>query len=133
MNKQLNSDEYILACLKRKISETNICKKILKLKKETEKKEIDEYYLERWENIAGVHYMLHDTHLGKFSHIWDETSYIIIKDHKSLFYDRTGISYQVIELIHELIKKSHDKEWFKYDDNLYSILANKIMIEMKRR
>ena len=34
MNKQLNSDEYILACLKRKISETNICKKILKLKKE---------------------------------------------------------------------------------------------------
>ena len=133
MEKQLNSDEYILACLKRKISETSICKKILKLKKMIEKKETDEYYLERWENIAGIHYMLHDTHLGKFSHIWDKTSYIIKKDHKSFFYDRTGISYQVIELLHELIKKSYDKESLKYDDDLYSILANKIMIEMKRR
>ena len=132
MVKQLNSDEFVLACLKRKISETSICKKILKLKKIMEKKEIDEYYSERWENIAGSHYILHDTHLGKFSHIWDETSYIIKKDHKSLFYDRTGISYQIIELLHELIKKNHDKEWLKHDDKLYSILANKIMIEMNK-
>ena len=133
MEKQLSSDEYVLACLKRKITEICICKKILKLKKMIEKKETDEYYYERWENIAGIHYMLHDTQMGKFSHIWNQNSYIIKKDHSILFFNRTGISYQVIELIHDLIKKSYYKEWLKYDGSLYSILADKIMIEMKKR
>ena len=98
------------------------------------------YYINRWENIAGTHYMLHDTHMGKFSTIFNDKHYIIKKDHKPIFFNLTGISYQVVELIHELIKiKLYPKymglgykEWLKHDDELYSILSKKIMSKMTK-
>ena len=99
-----------------------------------------DYYYDRWENIAGSHYRLHDTHDGKFSYIFNETQYIVKKDHKPTFYNLTGISYQIIELLHELIKLHRvDREdtqetfiwnykyWLERDDKLYSVLTNKIM------
>ena len=39
----------------------------------------------------GLHYHLHDTHVGKFSIIHDENNYIVKKDHKPIFYNITGI------------------------------------------
>jgi hypothetical protein len=68
--------------------------------------------------------------------------YIVKKDHKPIFYELTGISYQVVELIHQLIKLKNEelientfitdyKERLKQDDKLYRILADKIMISMK--
>ena len=54
----------------------------------------------------------------------------------------TGISYQVIELIYELIQIRNEKswdfeldnkeEWIKHDDKLYTELSKRIMIEMKK-
>jgi hypothetical protein len=54
----------------------------------------------------------------------------------------TGISYQVIELIYELIRINHEnawdfdvvdkKEWLREDDKLYSELSKRIMTEMRR-
>lgn len=116
------------------------------------------YYINRWENIAGTHYMLHDTHMGKFSYIFDNNEYVVKPDHKLIFFNLTGISYQIIELLHELIKICrwsafpHEsdgvcgavgvdettsyiedyKYWLKHDDELYSILSKKIMSKMTK-
>ena len=66
--------------------------------------------------------------------------YVLKKDFKLDYYNYTGISYQIIELIHELIKLKNEKYltkdegyeyWLNYDDNLYSLLSKKIMKKMK--
>ena len=67
--------------------------------------------------------------------------YIVKKDHNPMFYNLTGVSYQVVELIHQLIKLKNDelientfitdyKEWIEHDDKLFSFLADKIRIAM---
>mgnify|MGYP000986757259 FL=1 len=127
----LSTNKRIIFLLSQLINEPSICEKIVEIKDEEEKKDALKYHYERWVNIAGSHYILHDTHMGKFSIIHDETNYIVKKDHKPTFYNITGISYQVIELIHELIK-SINKEYLEYDDMLYSKLANLIMDEYKK-
>ena len=140
--RHLSSDETILLYLKEKINHNvDICKYILKQKKELEKKETLEWYIERWENIAGAHYIIHDTHEGKFSYIFNEENYIVKPDHKLNFINLTGISYQVIELLHELIKinricseNTHIEDykyWINNDDKLYAILSKKITERMK--
>jgi len=127
----LSTNKRIIFLLSQLINEPGVCEKIVEIKDEEEKKDALKYHYERWVNIAGSHYILHDTHMGKFSIIHDETNYIVKKDHKPTFYNITGISYQVIELIHELIK-SINKEYLEYDDMLYSKLANLIMDEYKK-
>ena len=138
----LTADESILLCLKELVNHNiDVCKLIIKKKKEIESKETMDYYYDRWENIAGSHYRLHDTHDGKYSLIWDASNYSVKKDHNPIFYNLTGISYQIIELLHQLIKihrvdsensRIEDyKYWLTYNDKLYSFLADKIMIDMK--
>ena len=127
----LSTNKRIIFLLSQLISEPGICEKIVEIKDEEEKKDALKYHYERWENIAGSHYILHDTHVGKFSIIHDENNYIVKKDHKPIFYNITGISYQVVELIHELIR-IFNKEWLQYDDMLYSKLADLIMDEYKK-
>lgn len=139
-----NSDNTILMYLYNFIPEISICKNILKYKKDLENIDTMKYHIERWENIAGEHHYMHDNHNNKFSYIFDETNYIVKVDMLPKFYNLTGISYQVIELIHELIKlkneyKLHDVRYnsnsyitmLKQDDRLYSFLAKKIMDAMK--
>ena len=140
-----NSDNTILMYLLNFIPEISICKSILKHKKDLENIDIMEYHMERWENIAGEHYHMHDNHTDKFSYIFDERNYVVKVDMLPYFFDRTGISYQVVELIHELIKlkneyKLHDIRYnsnsyitmLKQDDQLHSFLAKKIMDNMKK-
>ena len=139
-----NSDNTIFMYLLTFIPEISICKNILKHKKNLENIDIMEYHMERWENIAGEHYHMHDNHTDKFSYIFDERNYVVKVDMLPYFFDRTGISYQVVELIHELIKlkneyRLHDIRYnsdsyitmLKQDDRLYSLLAKKIMDAMK--
>jgi hypothetical protein len=136
------NDESILLILKELLNHNvDVCKLIIQKKKYLEKKETMKYHYERWENIAGWHYRLHDTQQGKYSLIWDSSTYRIMKDHNPIFYNLTGISYQIIELLHELIKLNRVdtentriedyKYWLEHDDKLYSFLADKIMIAMK--
>jgi len=127
----LSTNKRIIFLLSQLINEPCICEKIVEIKDEEEKKDALKYHYDRWVNIAGSHYILHDTHMGKFSIIHDETNYIVKKDHKPTFYNITGISYQVIELIHELIK-SINTDYLEYDDMLYSKLANLIMDEYRK-
>ena len=126
----LSTNKRIIFLLSQLINEPGICEKIVEIKDEEEKKDALKYHYERWENIAGSHYILHDTHTGKFSIIHDENNYIVKKDHKPIFYNITGVSYQVVELLHELIR-IYNKEWLQYDDMLYSKLADLIMDEYK--
>ncbi len=138
----LTKDESILLILKEVLHHNvDVCKLIIHKKNTIENKETMDYYYDRWENIAGSHYRLHDTHEGKYSLIWDSSTYRVIKDHNPIFYNLTGISYQIIELLHELIKinridsvnsRIEDyKYWLTYNDKLFSILADKIRIAMK--
>ena len=137
----VTKDESILLILKELVNHNiDVCKLIIQQKKSLEAKETMEYYYDRWENIAGSHYRLHDTHDGLYSLIWDASTYTVKKDHNLMFYNLTGISYQIIELLHELIKLNRIdsensriedyKEWIEHDDKLYSFLADKIRIAM---
>lgn len=141
--KPLSSNEYILLFLKEKLYHNiYLCKIILNYKINIENKDTIKYYIERWENIAGEHYYIKNNHYEKFSYIFDSKKYIIKPDYRLQFYKMTGISYQVLELIYELIRIKNENswdfeinnkdEWVKHDDKLYSILANKIMSEMKK-
>ena len=142
MEYSLKKDECIRLYLKVFIPIPEICNKIILLKNDSEKSEALNYHIDRWINIAGEFYYTKDNHTDKYSYIFDNRDYIIKVDHKLDFYQITGISYQIIELIHELIRINHEnswdfeindkKEWLKYDDALFSNLANKIMIEMRR-
>ena len=131
--KNINTDEMILLYLYNFISEISICKKILNYKKNSEHDETMKYYIDRWENIAGEHCFMKDNHTDKFSFIHDETNYIINADMKMESFYMTGISYQIIELIHALIKMRYviSIDIFKYKDKLYGILSSKIMDYMK--
>ena len=139
--RNLSSDEEILLLLKELLNHnTEICKLILKQKKTIESNETKSYYSERYEKIAKEHYYLHKNHTGKFSYIHDSHIYLLKTDFKLDYYNYTGISYQIIELIHELIKLKNDKYLTKdegyefclnYDDKLYSLLSKKIMKKIK--
>ena len=132
MEYALTNDENIFGILRKFINEPMICKFIIKYKKFLEDNETLEYHFDRWENIAGSHHILHDTHKCKYSLIHNLNEYKIHIDHRPIFYNLTGISYQVVELIHELIKLKDNQNLLLQYDILYSLLANKIMIEMKK-
>ena len=133
----LTNDEEIIMILSRKIYIPEIVYKIIQWKHKLEDKNTLNYHIERWETISSKYFRsLEKDYHGVVipqSYSIDSKYFVSNKDKCLEFYNETGISYQVIELLHELIKKSHDKEWLKYDDNLYSMLANKIMIEMNKR
>ena len=119
--KETSSDEYILLYLKLFINEISICKRILKIKNNLEKKDILKYHIDRWENIAGEHFYTKDTHHDKYSYIFDSETFVIKPDHRLNFYHMTGISYQIWELIYELIihiknEKSWDFKYMKIED-----------------
>ena len=105
---------------------TNILEDI----KKSDREETLEYHKDRWNNIAGSFFEVKNTNYQRFSYILDDKHYIIKKDHNTTFYNITGLSYQIIDLIHELIKISDDSEWLEEYDKKYSKLASKIMIVM---
>jgi len=138
----LTSYEHIYGILRLFINEPSICKYIINYKKKLEDTDTLEYHSKQWEDIAGSHFMLRDTHEGRYSHVFDYEKYIVKPDHQFTFYNLTGISYQIIDYIRELIKlKNSDalentfigdyKEWLHHDDALYSELSKKIMRQMK--
>lgn len=135
----LKKDQLISLYLSRVIPISEIRYLIINRKNKMETEETLDYHMERWTNIAGSHYTTHDTHFGKFSIIHDSINYVVKPDHRLDFYNATGVSYQIVELIHEIIKRNfiqadrscHYKKFLKEDDKLYSQLANLIMKEMK--
>ena len=136
----LTSYEHIYGILRIFINEPSICKNIMNHKKQLEDTEILEFHSKRWKDISGSHFMLRDLYKDKFSP--SPHPYLVKPDHLFTFYNLTGISYQVVDFIHELIKlKNPDalentfivdyKEWLHDDDTLFSTLSKKIMLQMK--
>jgi len=145
----LKKEQLISLYLSRVIPISEIRYLIINRKNKMETEETLDYHMKRWTNIADSHYTTHDTHFGKFSIIHDSTNYVVKPDHRLDFYNVTGVSYQIVELIHELIKRHyfilpggairlafpylncHYEKFLKEEDKLYSQLANLIMKEMK--
>jgi len=144
----LKKDKLISLYLSRLIPINEIRYRIIKLKKVMEEEDTLDYHEDRWASIAGSHYIARDTHQNKFSYIFNDRNYVVHVDHGMDFYNLTGISYQIIDLIHELIKINKDddgisyldnlsisgfkthKEWLQSDDSLFSKLANLITKEI---
>tara|TARA_Y100001958_G_C21212221_1_gene537838 strand:+ start:510 stop:941 length:432 start_codon:yes stop_codon:yes gene_type:complete len=109
--------------------------KTLEQMKDNERKETLEYHIDKWNNIAGSFFEVVNSNYNKFSYVLTTSKgreYHIKKDHITKFFNITGISYQIVELVQELIKRSHDTEWLLHDDEMYSKLADKLMIEMNQ-
>lgn len=148
----LNNKENINMILSRFIPIPEIRTKIIKLKDIGENEETLQYHIERWDNIVGSYYFAKDTRLNKFSYVVDAGSisekFNIKRDHRLEFFNRTGISYQIIALLHELIRLRSenwglgDKEtsyidssyeyWLNRDDLLYSKMSKMISLEMSK-
>ena len=137
----LTSYENIYGTLRIFINEPSICKNIMNHKKQLEDTEILEFHSKRWKDISGSHFMLRDSYEGNLSAA-QILADIVKPDHLFTFYNLTGISYQVVDFIHELIKlKNPDalentfivdyKEWLHDDDKLFSSLSKQIMSQMK--
>ena len=135
----LTSYENIYGILRIFINEPSICKYIMNHKKQLEDTEILEFHSKRWKDISGSHFMLRDSYLFRAT---ENRPDIVKPDHLFTFYNLTGISYQVVDFIHELIKlKNTDalentfivdyKEWLEDDDTLFANLSKQIMLQMK--
>jgi hypothetical protein len=140
--RNLSSNDYILLYLKEFINEISLCKKIIHLKNNLENADNILYHLDRWENISGEHlHMMSNYNNNNFSLIFNEEDFIAVKDYRNRFYNLTGISYQIVSLVQELIKRRNEfiendndligKNLFIIEDKLYSILGKEIMIKMK--
>jgi len=128
--KQLTKEQKIYLLLLEKIHDPNICRNIIGMKIKKERIETDNYHYDLWLNIALKFYKAKKGNLGNFSYILDEEIFFIKPDHDLDFFRKTGVSYQIKEMINNLIEISMDDELLKYDDNLYSQLAKKIMEKM---
>ena len=137
----LTSYENIYGILRIFINEPSICKYIMNHKKQLEDTEILEFHSKRWENISGSYFMLRDSYEFRIAEA-QRLADIVKPDHQFTFYNLTGISYQVVDFIHELIKlKNTDalentfivdyKEWLHDDDTLFANLSKQIMLQMK--
>lgn len=134
-------DITIFLLLNQKIKINEISWKILSLKNKIEEKEVIEYYDELFENIAGKYFRCLENKYPTYSYILDSCKIVAKRDNNIKFYLETGISYQVRDLVLDLISEYKDdditedekKEWRKEDDILYGKLAEKIQIVMKSK
>ena len=137
----LTSYEHIYGILRIFINESSICKYIMNHKKQLEDTEILEFHYKRWKDISSSYFMLRDSYEFRIAEA-QRLADIVKPDHLFTFYNLTGISYQVVDFIHELIKlKNPDslentfivdyKEWLHDDDTLFANLSKQIMLQMK--
>ena len=124
---ELTTEQTNFLLLSQKINEPALCKYILFLKDKSERNETLNYHIDRWFKIPCIHFEIQKNNkVGKHSYIIDGQNYVICKDYNSDFYNETGISYQVVELLHEIINEPN-----KEDDIMYAELAKRIMIRMR--
>ena len=98
----LTSYQENLMTLNRLINEPFICKYILKIKDEEEKKDSQRYHQELWSLLMGLYYNCKE--LPRYSYVLDSKHFIYNKDKKPEFYFLTGISFQSRDLLLDTIK-----------------------------
>ena len=148
--KNSNKDVYVYLLLSTKINEPNIINKIINDTKKKEDKETLEWHIERWNTIAGSYFKCTDRSRSPFtsshniySYVLDGEKYIYEKDRVLDYYKETGVSFQIRDLLLDIIKNElltwsdtkdkyvdnlsgESKEMREENDNLYSPLSKKI-------
>lgn len=98
----LTSYQENLMTLNRFINEPFICKYILKIKDEGERKDSCQYHYELWSLLMGLYYNCKE--LPRYSYVLDSKEFIYDSDKKTEFYFFTGISFQSRDLLLDTIK-----------------------------
>lgn len=127
----ITNDDEIIFVLNKLIPEIHICKYILNIKKSIERKNTLDYHNYLYNTIAKSFYEIRENHMNRFSIIFTKTNYIVKADYKINYYNYTGVSYQIKELINDLIVNIHDNILIKENDELYTLLSEKITERMK--
>ena len=148
------SDEELRRILIIKLNDPYLSDFIITIKKkqeEKEKKDALAFHIENWENISGKYF--YSQELSPFTNVRNIYSYVL--DNKKLIFQRdrvmdffkeTGISFQVRELLldvigtktkefkeNEEISNLHKDivEWRNYNDSIYGALSKKITNECR--
>ena len=130
MNYPLTNNQEILLILNRKINIKEINQYIIFLKNKIEKQETLQYHIYLYENISLKYNKCLKTKYPINSWVGDEKYYVTERDRDLEFFNYTGISFQVRDIILDLIKNENYNRRI-YDDKLYCILARKINEKMK--
>ena len=138
----LTKDEQISLLLSEFIPIPYIRYKILNYMNQFENKEALEYHNERYETISFKYFRSFERspftkNIHCYSYILSSEKCFAIKDRCLEFYNETGISFQVRNLLMDILKCPVTQsdtilncslyEWRKDDDKLYCILAEEIM------
>jgi hypothetical protein len=135
----LTRDQKTYLLLLTKINEPYLCRYIIHLKNEGERIDTYNYHSERWRDIVLSYYQCLKTRYPTYSYVFNGEKFIANIDKNLEFFNKTGISYQVRELVMSLINEYKDdtiseeekKLWRKEDDILYGKLAQKVKSKMK--
>ena len=144
---ELTNDQQISLLLSQFIPIEPIRYKIIQMKNKKEKKEALDYHIERWETISSKYFRsLEKDYHGVVipqSYSIDSKYFVSNKDKCLEFYNETGISYQVRDLLLDILQCPMGSlftenimdctlfEWRKEDDKIYSILSEEIMKKFK--
>tara|TARA_A100001037_G_scaffold16797_1_gene14688 strand:+ start:474 stop:899 length:426 start_codon:yes stop_codon:yes gene_type:complete len=139
MEQFLTKDQMIYLLLLFKINEPQLCCYIIGLKNKKERIEAYNYHYENWEKIASKYFKCLENRYPTYSYILNDKEIIAKQDNNLIFFKETGISYQIRDLIMNLISdykddnisKEEKKIWRKEDDKKYSKLARRIQDKMK--
>ena len=154
MNLSLSNDKEISLLLSKLIPINEIRYKIIALKHTIETNDALEYHIERWETISSKYFKSFErgfhppigsgggrvySYVAGFVH--SSEKYSARKDKYLDFYNETGISYQVRNLLLDIldcpvlhisnILNSSLYEWRQADDKVYGILSKEIMKKFK--
>ena len=132
--KPLKSFQLNYLYLMRLIPIEDICIQILKQKKKIEYFETYNYHVDMWEIHASKYYKCLDRKRLIYSFIHDDKEIFAERDRKMDYYNYTGISYQVRNLVLSLISdhwgdiSEEEKRFWRIEDDIkYCKIANKII------
>jgi len=132
-------DKKIIFYLNQIINEKEICKKILKFKKDNENNENLYFYIHLWENVAGSFYESMEIHKKYEARLLRNPEFLIqcdlnIKYPIETYYELCGYSYESRCYLLYMIKKKSiiPLELFKELDNTYSILSKRCSYRQKK-
>jgi len=139
MDIPLTKDQSIYLILLQKISISTICQNIILLKNKIEINEAYEYHSTLWNNIASKYFQCLKKRYPTYSYVLNDKKFIANPDNNLVFFNETGIPYQVRDLVISLISDYKDDDisdeerdkWRKKDDKMYGILSRKIKESMK--
>ena len=147
MSYSLTNDKQISLVLSNMIPISCLRYKIINYKNQFEKEDALDYHTERWETITSKYFrsferMRFTMAKSYYSYVCNDGNQCFAKKDKCLeFYNETGISFQIRDLVmaildcpttqSETILNCSLYEWRKEDDELYSILAEAIMNKFK--